>query len=56
MGGLVGVWEFADTLNGLMAAPNLIALIALAGVVARERSALLSVAQDRHEPKESSRG
>jgi alanine or glycine:cation symporter, AGCS family len=56
MGGLVVIWEVADTLNGLMAVPNLIALIALAGVVARERSALLSVAQDRHEPKESSRG
>lgn len=29
---LVTVWEFADTLNGLMAAPSLIALTALAGV------------------------
>ena len=41
IGGLVAVWDFADTLNGLMAAPNLIALIALAGVVARERLSLL---------------
>jgi alanine or glycine:cation symporter, AGCS family len=42
IGGLVTVWEFADTLNGLMAAPNLIALIALAGVVVREKTALLA--------------
>jgi alanine or glycine:cation symporter, AGCS family len=39
---LVTVWEFADTLNGLMAAPNLIALIALAGVVVREKVALFA--------------
>jgi alanine or glycine:cation symporter, AGCS family len=42
MGGLVAVWEVADTLNGLIAAPNLIALIALGRVVARERADLLS--------------
>lgn len=41
-GGLVAVWEFADTLNGLMAAPNLVALVALAGVVVREKAALLA--------------
>lgn len=29
------VWAFADVLNGLMAIPNLIALVALSGVVAR---------------------
>ena len=28
------MWDIADTLNGLMALPNLIALIPLAGVVA----------------------
>jgi len=27
-------WDIADTLNGLMAIPNLIALIGLSGVVA----------------------
>ena len=27
------MWDIADTLNGLMALPNLIALIPLAGVV-----------------------
>ncbi|MDP2412019.1 MAG: sodium:alanine symporter family protein [Pseudolabrys sp.] len=41
VGGLAAVWDFADTLNGLMAAPNLIALIALSGVVLREKAALL---------------
>ena len=33
VGGLELIWNVADTLNGLMAAPNLIALILLAGVV-----------------------
>lgn len=35
VGGLQLVWSIADTLNGLMAAPNLIALLLLAGVVAK---------------------
>ena len=30
------VWNIADICNGLMAIPNLIALVALGGVVARE--------------------
>jgi AGCS family alanine or glycine:cation symporter len=30
------VWDIADILNGLMAFPNLVALVALSGVVARE--------------------
>lgn len=30
------VWDIADTLNGCMAFPNLIALVALSGVVAKE--------------------
>lgn len=30
------VWNFADIMNGLMAVPNLIALIALSGVIAAE--------------------
>ena len=29
-------WSIADTLNGLMALPNLIALVALSGVVVKE--------------------
>ena len=30
------VWSFADIANGLMAIPNLIALIGLSGVIANE--------------------
>jgi AGCS family alanine or glycine:cation symporter len=30
------VWDIADILNGLMALPNLVALIFLSGVIARE--------------------
>ncbi len=30
------VWLFADTFNGLMAVPNLIALLLLSGVIAKE--------------------
>jgi len=37
IGALEVIWDIADTLNGLMAAPNLIALIALAGVLAKEK-------------------
>jgi len=29
------VWDVADTLNGLMAIPNLIALVVLSGVVVK---------------------
>ena len=37
VGGLELVWNVADTFNGLMAAPNLIALILLAGVLVAEK-------------------
>mgnify|MGYP002755118615 CR=1 FL=1 len=30
------LWDIADTFNGLMAVPNLICLLALSGVTARE--------------------
>jgi AGCS family alanine or glycine:cation symporter len=33
------VWNFADALNGLMAVPNLVALLALSGVIAAETKA-----------------
>jgi AGCS family alanine or glycine:cation symporter len=33
IGGLVTIWDIADTLNGLMALPNLIGLLGLSGVV-----------------------
>ncbi|MDT8439153.1 MAG: sodium:alanine symporter family protein [Wenzhouxiangellaceae bacterium] len=37
VGALQLVWDIADTLNGLMAAPNLVALLLLAGVMTREK-------------------
>ena len=36
---LSAVWTIADIFNGLMALPNLIALVALSGVVAAETKA-----------------
>ncbi|MFH1875235.1 MAG: sodium:alanine symporter family protein [Pseudomonadota bacterium] len=36
------VWSFADLANGLMAIPNLIALIGLSGVIARETNKYLT--------------
>jgi AGCS family alanine or glycine:cation symporter len=42
------VWTFADVMNGLMAIPNLIALLALSGVVAAEgRKYLPALRRDR---------
>ena len=41
-GGLRLVWDVSDTLNGMMAIPNLIALLVLAKVVVREKEATLS--------------
>lgn len=35
VGGLELIWDIADTLNGLMAIPNLIGLVCLSGVVAK---------------------
>ncbi len=37
IGGLTTIWDISDTLNGLMAAPNLIALLLLAGVLVKEK-------------------
>jgi AGCS family alanine or glycine:cation symporter len=36
------VWRFSDVMNGLMALPNLVGLLLLSGVVARETRAFLS--------------
>jgi len=36
------VWQFADTMNALMALPNLIGLLALSGVVVRETRSYLA--------------
>ncbi|PKM83559.1 MAG: sodium:alanine symporter family protein [Firmicutes bacterium HGW-Firmicutes-13] len=35
VGGLRGIWALADTLNGLMAIPNLIGLVGLSGLVVK---------------------
>ncbi|WP_211220599.1 alanine/glycine:cation symporter family protein [Gordonia shandongensis] len=43
---LTVVWNFSDVMNGLMALPNLIGLLILSGLVARETRAYL-----RHDPK-----
>ncbi len=37
IGGLVLIWDIADTLNGLMAAPNLIALLVLATILTKDK-------------------
>lgn len=42
IGGLSLIWDIADTLNGLMAVPNLIALIALSGVLVKEKNNYLN--------------
>lgn len=38
VGGLELIWDLADTLNGLMAAPNLIALLVLAAVMVKDKN------------------
>jgi AGCS family alanine or glycine:cation symporter len=35
LGGLKMVWDIADTLNALMAIPNLVALVMLSGVIVK---------------------
>ena len=48
---LVAVWAYADTANGLMAVPNLVALIGLSGViVAMTRKYMGELAQGIHIP------
>ena len=46
VGGLDVVWKMADNLNVLMAAPNLIALLLLAGNVAKEKNDYLKRMKD----------
>ena len=43
---LTAVWNFSDMMNGLMALPNLIGLLILSGMVARETRWYL-----KHDPK-----
>lgn len=40
------VWTFADIMNGLMALPNLIGILALSGVVAAETRVILKKIKD----------
>jgi alanine or glycine:cation symporter, AGCS family len=47
IGGLTLIWDVADTLNGLMAAPNLIALLALSGVLMKEKNSHMSLIKKR---------
>jgi AGCS family alanine or glycine:cation symporter len=47
IGGLDLVWDIADTFNGLMAAPNLIALLLLGGVMAKEKLDYFNRLRDR---------
>ncbi len=47
VGALELIWDIADTFNGLMAAPNLVALILLAGVMAREKLDYFNQLRDR---------
>jgi len=42
LGRLEAIWAVADTLNGLMAIPNLIAIVALGGIVAKRTKDFLS--------------
>ncbi len=44
---VAAVWNIADIFNGLMALPNVIALIALSGVIARETRAYSARKKDR---------
>lgn len=44
------VWNFADVMNGLMAVPNLIALLALSGVVTAETNRFLAGRKGRKVP------
>ncbi|MGM0415017.1 MAG: alanine:cation symporter family protein, partial [Bacillota bacterium] len=46
IGALEPIWLLADTLNGLMAAPNLIALVVLAGVIVKEKDDYLLELED----------
>ncbi len=52
VGALELVWDVADTFNGLMAAPNLIALVLLGGVMAREKLDYFNQLRDKVQPPE----
>ncbi|MBB6088568.1 alanine/glycine:cation symporter family protein [Wenzhouxiangella marina] len=52
VGALELVWDVADTFNGLMAAPNLIALVLLGGVMAKEKMDYFNQLRDQVKPVE----
>jgi alanine or glycine:cation symporter, AGCS family len=45
------VWHLADISNGLMVIPNLIALLALSGVITRETHNFLQIVQREKKQK-----
>jgi alanine or glycine:cation symporter, AGCS family len=47
VGALELIWDIADTFNGLMAAPNLVALVLLGGVMAKEKLAYFNQLRDQ---------
>jgi AGCS family alanine or glycine:cation symporter len=47
---LTDVWTFADIANGLMTLPNLIGLLILSGLIARETKAYLAQDPDLRRP------
>jgi len=51
IGGLEFIWSLADTMNGLMAAPNLIGLLGLSGVVVAETNHFLQNVKAKEEAK-----
>jgi len=53
IGGLEFVWSLADTLNGLMAIPNLIGLLGLSGVVVAETNYFLKNVKAKEEKAKS---
>ena len=50
------VWNFSDIMNGLMAIPNLICLLALSGVVAKDVKEFQTVIKAEKEEKARSKG
>jgi len=47
VGALELIWDIADTFNGLMAAPNLVALVLLGGVMAKEKLEYFNQLRDK---------
>ncbi len=54
--GFQAVWSFSDVMNGAMAIPNLIGLLLLSGVVARETRSFLAEGRLAHKPEPAPAG